>query len=61
MSLSTPTPAAPVLPQAPSPPPMFGQQGTPGQKPQGKSSQPTTLGAGLTSSQKGATLLGEAA
>jgi hypothetical protein len=51
MSLSAPTPPAPVLPQAPSAPPAFGMQNQ-GQKPQAKSSQPTFLGSGLVASQQ---------
>lgn len=47
MTFSTPTPPAPVLPQQPAAPPMFGQQTQPGQKPGAKSSQPTFLGANL--------------
>lgn len=47
MSFSLPSPPPPVAPQAPTPPPMFGAQSTPGQKPQPKSSQPTFLGSGL--------------
>lgn len=47
MSFSTPQPAAPVLPQAPTPPPMFGTQTQPGQKPQPKASQSTFLGSSL--------------
>ena len=49
--MGAPQPAAPVLPQAPAAPPVFGGQGTgPGQKPQAKSSQPTFLGSGLVAS-----------
>ncbi len=51
MSFGTPpTPPAPVLPNAPAPPPMFGSPTSPGQKPQAKSSQPTFLGKGLFAS-----------
>jgi len=61
MSLSLPQPAAPVLPTAPTPPPMFGAP-TQGQKPQAKSSQPTSLAATLFASPSntgGKTLLGQ--
>ena len=60
-NFSLPQPAAPVLPQAPAAPPMFGSQ-TQGQKPQAKSSQPTFLGAQLTANPSNTgqkTLLGE--
>jgi hypothetical protein len=62
VSFSTPTPAAPVLPQAPAAPPMFGQN-APGQKPQAKPSQPTALGGQLTATASQAspkTLIGGA-
>ena len=63
MSFSAPTPAAPVLPQAPAAPPMFAPQLQPGQKPQAKSSQPTFLGGQLTAQPQqmgGRTLIGGA-
>lgn len=44
MSLSPPTPAQPVLPQAPAAPPAFGASPQ-GKKPQAKASQPTFIGA----------------
>lgn len=44
--MGAPQPAAPVLPQAPAAPPVFGST-APGQKPQAKSSQPTFLGSSL--------------
>ena len=62
---SSPSPMAaipaPVAPAAPAPPPMFGQQTSPGQKPQAKSSQPTFLGALLPSSNQASpkTLIGQ--
>lgn len=49
--MGTPQPPAPVLPQAPAAPPVFGTQNQ-GQKPQAKSSQPTFLGSGLVASQQ---------
>lgn len=61
-SPSVPTPAAPVIPQAPATPPMFGAQATPGQKPQAKSSQPTSLIGGLVANPTNTgqkTLLGQ--
>ena len=61
-NFSLPQPAAPVLPQSPAPPPMFGSQFGPGQKPQAKASQPTFLGAQLTANPSNTgqkTLLGE--
>lgn len=46
MTFKMSTPAAPVLPQEPAPPPMFGgQQQQAGKKPQAKASQPTFLGS----------------
>jgi hypothetical protein len=65
MSLSapTPTPPAPVLPQTtPAAPPAFGAQTAPGQKPKAKASQPTFLGAQLSSNPSNTgqkTLLGQ--
>lgn len=43
MNSPAPTIPAPVLPQAPAAPPMFGQQTTPGSKPGKKPSQPTSI------------------
>lgn len=59
---SVPTPAAPVLPPAPAAPQPFGTQQTPGQKPQAKSSQPTSLMGGMFSNPTNTgqkTLLGQ--
>jgi hypothetical protein len=42
-AMSPPSIPAPVLPQAPAPPPMFGSPTTPGSKPGRKPMQPTAL------------------
>jgi hypothetical protein len=56
-----PQPSLPMVPNAPSPPPLFGAQQQPGQKPKRQSFFPTFLGSGATpdASQVGQkTLLG---
>lgn len=61
-NFNLPQAPAPVLPNAPATPPMFGAQTSPGQKPQAKSSQPTFLGAQLTANPSDTgqkTLLGQ--
>jgi hypothetical protein len=52
MSFKMPEAPAPVLPQQPAAPPMFGQQTQGAKKPGAKSSQPTFLGAGLTAASQ---------
>ncbi len=59
MSFSAPpTPALPTVPQAPAPPPAFGQAQTPKAKPKSTAVQPTFLGGSpANTGQK--TLLGQ--
>lgn len=48
MSFNAPTAALPQVPNAPPPPPLFGAQTAPGQKPKRASFFPTFLGSGET-------------
>lgn len=48
MNSLSPSPSLPMIPNAPAPPPMFGAETTPGQKPKRASFFPTFLGTGDT-------------
>jgi hypothetical protein len=48
MTFSTPSAQLPMIPNAPSPPPLFGAAQTPGSKPKRQSFFPTFLGTGDT-------------